>query len=71
MSQLENLLDEINQYERRDTIIVGGPALSQENSNENCVEAAIRSIKDNMRLHITQADTNVAHRLGSRNSPNT
>lgn len=68
---LENQIDEINQYERRDTIIVGGPALPQENPNENCAEVAIRSIKDNLHINITHSDINVAHRLGSRNSQNT
>lgn len=71
VTQLENQIDEISQYERRDTIIVGGPALPQENSNENSAEVVIRSIKDNLHINITQADINVAHRLGSKNSQNT
>lgn len=71
VSQLENQIDDINQYERRDTIIIGGHALPQENSNESSAEVAIRSIKDNLHINITQSDINVAHRLGSRKSQNT
>ena len=35
MTQLENKVDEIYQYERRDTIIVESPALPQERVSEN------------------------------------
>lgn len=66
--QLENQVDEINQYERRDTIIVGGPALAQENLHENSADVVIRCIKDNLHLNITPSDINVAHRLGSKQS---
>lgn len=70
VTQLENQIDEINQYERRDTVIVGGPALPQESSSENSAEVVVRTIKDNLHINITQSDINVAHRLGSRNSQN-
>ena len=56
---------------REETIIVGGPALPPENSNENSAEVVISAIKDNLHINITQTDINVAHRLGSRNSQNT
>lgn len=69
--QLEDQVDEVNQYERRDTIIISGPNLPKEEQNENTVDKIIRSIRDNLHIHIEHKDINVAHRLGSRNTQNT
>ena len=71
VSQLEYNIDEVNQYERRDTIIVSGPSLPTESPHENCADVVIRSIKDNLRINITHSDINVAHRLGSKKSQST
>ena len=63
--QLQDQLDDVNQYERRDTIIVGGSALAQEIPNENSAEVIVRTIKDQLKINITQNDINVAHRIGN------
>ncbi|XP_063857289.1 uncharacterized protein LOC135098822 [Scylla paramamosain] len=64
--QLESQLDEVNQYKRRDILIVGGPVLPSENPNENSAEVIINSIKDNLHINITPSDISVAHRLGAK-----
>ncbi|MPC35638.1 hypothetical protein E2C01_029064 [Portunus trituberculatus] len=37
--KLENELEEVNLYERRDTLIISGPNLPNEVQNENCGES--------------------------------
>ena len=71
VTQLETQIDDVNQYERRDTIIVSGPALPQENPNENSADVAIRAIKDNLHINLTHSDLNVAHRLGTKRNQDT
>ena len=63
--QLEDQLDDVNQYERRDTIIVGGSSLPQELPNENSSEVIVRTIKEQLKINITQSDINIAHRIGN------
>lgn len=70
VNTLENQLDDINQYERRDTLIIGGPALPQEQPQENSAELVCRTIKDNLHLNISLTDINIAHRIGSKNIQN-
>lgn len=70
VSLLENQLDDINQYERRDTLIIGGPALPQEQPQENSAELICRTIKDNLHLNISPSDINIAHRIGTKNTQN-
>ena len=64
VTDLEDQLDEVNQYERRDTIIIGGSALPVETPNENSTDTVIKTIKDNLHINITHSDINIAHRLG-------
>ena len=45
---LETNIDSVDQYERRDTIIVSGPLISEETQQEN----------------IKESDINIAHRIG-------
>lgn len=66
--ELEDQVDEVSQYERRDTIIISGPNLPKDEQNENTVDKTIRSIRDNLHLHIEHKDINVAHRLGTRST---
>ena len=61
----ENEIDDVNQYERRDTIIVNGSSLPKEIPNENPTDVLINAVKDNLRNIIIQSDINVAHRLGT------
>lgn len=70
ITQLENEVEEVNLYERRDTIIISGPNLPIEEQNESTVDKTISIIKDNLHLNIEHKDIKVAHRLGSRNTQN-
>ena len=47
VSKLEGLVDEADQYERRDTLILPGPAIPVVSSGENCkaiVQEAIKQV---------------------------
>ena len=68
VAQLEFQLDDISQYERRDTIIISGTALPNENPHENTADVVVRSIKDNLHVNISHNDINIAHRLGTKKS---
>ena len=66
--KVENLtkhLDNVEQYERRDTILLSGPVLPNETQHENTTQVAIASIKENLKININERDINIAHRLGS------
>ena len=65
--QLEAQLDDVNQYERRDTIIISGPDLPQETSGENPTNVVVDTIKRTLNVNITPSEINVAHRLGAKN----
>ena len=68
--QLQDKIDDIEQYERRDTLIVSGPALPSETPNENSTDVVVRSIKENLHVNINPSDVNVAHRLGTKRNQN-
>lgn len=70
LCDLENLIDDVNQYERRDTLIVSGASLPKETSNENSAEVFISAVKDNLRINISHTDINVAHRIGNSTQQN-
>lgn len=67
---LENQIDELNQYERRDTIIVSGQDLPHEVPNENPTDVIVTTIKNVLNVEIEKSDINIAHRLGKRSSAN-
>lgn len=67
---LEDHIDRVEQYERRDTIIVSGPALPLDNQLENPKSVVVSVIKENLKLNIKEDDINVAHRLGPVNHQN-
>lgn len=66
VNKLEDQLDDIDQYERRDTIIISGPALPNEHQMENTTDLTVKTIKDNLHINIEHKDINVSHRLGSK-----
>ena len=70
ITQLEDQLDDVNQYERRDTIIISGPDLPQETSGENATNVVVDTIKHALKVNISPSDINVAHRLGGNKKPN-
>ena len=71
VTKLEDQLDDIYQYERRDTIKISGPALPQEQAMENTSDLAVKTIKDNLHINIEHKDINITHRLGPKHQNKT
>lgn len=63
---LENHIDEVDQYQRRDCIILSGSSLPPELPDENPANVVINTIKDNLRINMSGQDISVAHRLGQK-----
>ena len=68
IEDLEDNIDSVDQYERRDTIIISGPAVPEETTTENTTSLVTTLFKDQLKLNIRNEDINVAHRLGARTS---
>ena len=66
ITDLENTVDDVDQYERRDTVIISGPALPDESTLENTPDVIVTTIKQHLKLNMTHADINIAHRLGKK-----
>ena len=65
VEKLTQHLDNVEQYERRDTVLLSGPVLPNETLHENTTQVAIASIKTNLSININEKDISIAHRLGS------
>lgn len=63
---MENQIDDLSQYERRDTVLLSGPSLPRESPNENSSEVVVRAIKQDLKINFTPDDINIAHRIGSK-----
>ena len=61
---LEAHIDRVEQYERRDTIIISGPSLPSETPTENTSTVVIDTIKEHLKLNLKPEDLSVTHRLG-------
>lgn len=66
IAKLEEQIDDVEQYERRDTLILSGPVIPSEHSMENAADLVVNTIKDNLKINIVHADINIAHRLGPK-----
>ena len=66
VSKLEDLVDEADQYERRDCLILSGPAVPAASSGENCASIVQDTIKNCCNIVISPTDINTAHRLGKK-----
>lgn len=64
--QLESTIDDVDQYERRDTVIISGPSLPEESNTENPAEIIVTTIKNQLHTNISLSDINVAHRIGKK-----
>ena len=60
----QNDIDSIDQYERRDSLILSGSVLPNEHSDENPVQVVVDTMKSYLKIPFTAEDINVAHRLG-------
>lgn len=63
---LQDTIDDVDQYERRDTVIISGPSLPDESTHENPTDLIVNTIKQNLHINMTHSDINVAHRLGPK-----
>ena len=63
---LETTIDDVDQYERRDTVIISGPSLPEESTNENPADLIVNTLKHQLHVNMTHSEINVAHRLGSK-----
>ncbi|KAK4297862.1 hypothetical protein Pmani_029746 [Petrolisthes manimaculis] len=70
VSQLENQIDDVNQYERRDTLIISGPSFPQETNSESAADVVVDTIREKIKINISHNDINVAHRFGSKTKQN-
>lgn len=63
---LQDTIDDVDQYERRDTVIISGPSLPDETTHENPADLIVNTIKQQLHINMTHSDINVAHRLGTK-----
>lgn len=66
VQDLEANLDSVDQYERRDTIIVSGPVIPEETGQENTTNIITSVVKDHLKINISEYDINIAHRIGPK-----
>ena len=65
ISALQNRNDDLENYGRRNTIVISGPSLPQVVRDENCIDLATEIIKENLGMQeFRRTDIDVAHRLG-------
>lgn len=63
---LQDTIDDVDQYERRDTVIISGPSLPDETTHENPTDLIVNTLKQNLHINMTHSDINIAHRLGPK-----
>lgn len=63
---LQDTIDDVDQYERRDTVIISGPSLPDETTHENPTDLIVNTLKQKLHTNMTHSDINVAHRLGPK-----
>lgn len=68
IGDIEGSMDNLDQYERRDTIIFTGPALPDESSQENAASLIVNTVKEQIKINLRDEDISVAHRLGPKTS---
>lgn len=66
ITQLETNVDDIDQYECRDTVIISGHNQPEETELENASDVIVNSIKHHLHVNMSHSDINIAHRLGRK-----
>ncbi len=64
VDDLELHVDDVDQYERRDTVILTGDSLPPETSQENTTNIVTQVIKEHLKINIKEVDISLSHRLG-------
>ena len=65
VQELETRIDNVDQYERRDTIILSGSVLPNETTSENTTSVVLNTFKEHLKINMKETDISVSHRLGS------
>lgn len=68
VTSLETQIDDVEQYERRDTIILNGPSVPPETPTENTVSVTVATIREHLKINLKENDLSVAHRLGPKHN---
>ena len=63
VSKLEELIDDSDAYERRDTIILNGPAVPNVTPQENCPSIVQDLVRNEFRLNMAPGDIRVSYNL--------
>ena len=56
--------DDADQYSRKDSLILSGPALPPFAQEENTAQVVQKLLKDQLNLDLTDLDISTTHRLG-------
>ena len=64
ISSLESELDDVDSYERRDTLIFSGSNLPHGSLNENCIETIRKLASEKLQVNFDPREVSTAHRLG-------
>lgn len=66
VNDLELSLDSVDQYERRDTVILTGASLPPETPQENTTNIVTQVVKNHLKISLKDSDISVTHRLGPK-----
>lgn len=66
VASLNQKLDANEQYERRDALILSGPAVPVTTDREDCKQIILNLLRDNVRLNVNPNDISTAHRIGRK-----
>ena len=64
VTRLNHALDHGDQYERKDSVILSGPAVKAPDDDEDTYAAVQKLLHDHLNIEIQQRDINITHRLG-------
>ena len=64
IQDLELRMDELEQYSRRDCVVITGRELPPEEENEKTTELVMKTAQEKLGVTITRQDISIAHRLG-------
>ena len=66
-ASLQYSIDDVDQYERRDTLVFSGKCIPKEVDDENSTDVIIKVLRQVLFMHdLTRSDINVCHRLGGK-----
>lgn len=64
VNKLENLVDDADAYERRDTLILSGPGIPIHRQGELAPQVVKNLVANEFRISISETDISTAHRIG-------